>query len=616
MSSNNLVKKTKKKFLLFSILGMAIIFVMSAITYRYHKNVVREQKQIQDLYHVLNKQLSLIHRIAIKADELNQIQDEKFEIDLKAELNELSEKLSQSQKMIESYTVMKGKNSKKSSSSEIKNFDQKIELRIDRYVNLVNSLIKTPTSNIFQKRNIITQIDKKATGALTTNLERVFEDVEIRNNKSLDSLNKIAILLILLCTGEVFFIWVFVFNPLYKAIILQNENINQSRLSAESANRAKTHFLANISHEIRTPMTAILGYAEILNKEKNNLSNESLNAIETINKSSTHLLALIDDILNVSKIEAGKVEPIIIEVNIQKVLNEIYSLLDVKAKEKGIKFKFTVKGEIPPNIFTDEKLLKQILFNIIGNAIKFTDQGFVEVQCSYNFNQNQFKFLVKDSGVGISKKGQKFLFKPFFQGDTSHQRKYGGTGLGLVLSKGIAETLGGTLTLLRSEENVGSQFLVTIDSGNIKTNDFIDKLNIEKNTIQEQDLQIPLENHLLGDHQILVVDDAKENARLFKVYLEGAHAQVDLAYDGDEALKLARKKKYDIILLDIQMPGKDGFQVIKELRKNGFNGPIKALTAHAMPEEKTRTLKAGFNGHIIKPVDAETLIRECYTKLL
>lgn len=586
---------------------MALVFIMAAITYRYHNSILQQQKSIQNLYGSLNTQLSLIQKVAILASKLNQIQEEKYEKKIKEEILNNVNQLGFENEVLYSYRFAKKEQVEQLVTKGL------ISKKINSFIDYARKLVLTQSENSGDKRVLIEKILSSASGTLSDRLEEVFLDIEIKNNKALNSLSKVTILLISLCILEVLLIWVFVFNPLYKAIIMQNHSINESMIQAESANFAKTNFLANISHEIRTPMTAILGYAEILNKEKEKLSKQGISAIKTINRSSSHLLDLIDDILDVSKLEANKVEPIITKVDLVGVLNEVYSLINVKAAEKNIQLVFNNKGDVPKTIYTDKKLFKQILFNIVGNAIKFTERGFVELKCTFNDKNQKLEMLVKDTGIGLSKRGKGEIFKPFSQADTSKQRKYGGTGLGLVLSRSIARALDGDIILKKSQLHVGSEFLICINPGNINRKGFIEQVSTSTTQSNDEDVDIDLESHL-KNCKVLVVDDAKENARLFKLYLKGAKAQVDLAYNGDQAIELAQKNNYDIILLDIQMPGKDGFAVIKELRKNGFDGPIKALTAHAMKEEKDRTKAAGFDGHIVKPVSAEELIRQCHTK--
>ena len=237
--------------------------------------------------------------------------------------------------------------------------------------------------------------------------------------------------------------------------------LNSAKEEAEKANTLKTQFLANMSHEIRTPIGAILGFTDLM-KNPSNPADENLKYMGIVERNSQQLLRLIDDILDLSKVEAGKMTVEKIEFSLVQVLADFLSIMSFKAAEKGIHFRFTIETLIPNIMCSDPVRIRQILTNIVGNALKFTDRGHVELSVAYE--NPILKFTVKDTGVGISKLQENHLFQPFSQADTSTTRRFGGTGLGLVLSRRISEALGGHLNLVRSSENTGSTFVIEINS--------------------------------------------------------------------------------------------------------------------------------------------------------
>lgn len=306
--------------------------------------------------------------------------------------------------------------------------------------------------------------------------------------------------------------------------------------------------------------------------------------------------------------ESGKFDFEREKVDLSGTLNEVFSLINVKAQEKGIDLELMSDGSIPKFIYVDRKRVKQILFNIIGNAIKFTDEGFVEVVAKFDKKLNKLHLKVRDTGCGIPEKKIDSLFQPFEQADTSVTRVYGGSGLGLVLSRGLARGMGGDIVIVDSKLDGGTTMDISLGVGT-DSPEMIEKLSTNVLVNLEEELDSLNDQTTLSGLRLLVVDDAKENARLFKLYLEGAGAKVSVANDGFEAIEAVNRNNFDLILLDLQMPGKDGFQVINELRESGFKKPIVALTAHAMHEEKIKTKQAGFDGHITKPVKPDHLIR-------
>lgn len=371
---------------------------------------------------------------------------------------------------------------------------------------------------------------------------------------------------------------------------------------AENASQAKMQFLANMSHEIRTPMNSILGFAELLASLET--SPVSQDYIRRIRSNGNQLLRIINDILDLSKFEAGQVPIHKSIVNIRSLVDEIVNSFLPILTQKNIDLKIAYEGDSIPKIVTDAHRLSQVLTNLLSNAIKFSEMGKVELTITcrvLSAKKMNLKVDVQDSGIGISEENQKNLFQPFSQGDNSIDRKFGGTGLGLALSKRIMEAMNGTLELKSSQLGVGSHFAFEISV------DIVPEVHIPSELSVSKETWIDHEQQLKGKI-ILLVEDSPDNAMLICHYLEPLNVKIDVVTDGVRALASASKKHYDIILMDIQMPGMDGLEATRRLRSLGFREPIIALTAHALPAEAERSLLAGCNVHLTKPVARAKLI--------
>ena len=379
----------------------------------------------------------------------------------------------------------------------------------------------------------------------------------------------------------------------YKAI---EAELQKAKQLAEVANETKSAFLANMSHEIRTPLGAVIGFSELLVSDEMS-EDEKKNAVAIIKRNGKLLSTIINDILDLSKVEAGKLEIESAPVSLRDILAEISTLLKLEADGKGIKFDVVYDGEIPKTVHTDPTRLRQVLFNIIGNAIKFTQRGSVIV--TVKIENSKILFTVKDTGTGISQEQAARLFSPFTQADATMTRRFGGTGLGLVLSKKLANALGGDVVLARSELGAGSTFVVSIDP-------HIAKGETEK-PAPKAEAAVPRLAEL-SKFNILIVDDSLDNLELFKHILTLTGARVDTANNGREGVEKAMRGDFNAILMDLQMPEMDGYEATKELRKQGFKRPIIALTAHAMKEERQRCLDNGFDNHLTKPIDRKSLL--------
>lgn len=384
---------------------------------------------------------------------------------------------------------------------------------------------------------------------------------------------------------------------------------------ADAANGLKSEFLANMSHEIRTPMTAILGFAELLLNDRLN-DNSRRDFVERIRSNGDHLLHLIDDILDLSKFESGQVPTEKIEFAIVDVVNEAIESVRTLSARKGIDVSFEVDGAVPAKIHSDPHRLRQIIYNLVSNAIKFTSSGWVKVTARFlpaaGGRTNQLEISVQDTGIGIEAEKAENLFKPFQQADSSVTRKYGGTGLGLALSRKIAEALGGELSLVKSAPGQGSTFAVRITTGETSSEEIAsisESLQSTKKESNANEKPAQMPEASISGIEILLVEDSIDNEALMSLYLMNAGAKVDIARNGFEAIEAASKREYDVILMDVQMPGLDGLEATRRLRAQGYKKPIIALTAHALPEEVEKSLKAGCDNHVTKPISRVNLIR-------
>ncbi len=386
------------------------------------------------------------------------------------------------------------------------------------------------------------------------------------------------------------------------------QELTLAKKAADAASYAKSVFLASMSHEIRTPLGVILGYADMLLLHSDS-ANQVREYAQAIQRNSHNLSALIGDILDLSKIESGKFETKVSSVRLVPFLKEIISQLQLKASQKNLTLSLKFSGPVPQTIETDELRLRQIVMNIVGNAIKFTEQGNVTVVVKLESPDSKaldrtLEIVVRDTGVGIAYENLPKIFQPFTQAEHFITRKYGGTGLGLTISREMARALGGDLTVVESEIGKGSTFRITVSPGNV---DSASVYYEESPDLKSSTLSKELKDPLLKDVRILVVEDFEDNQRLLKALLQHEGAIVELANDGEEGIKKALAGTFDVVLMDIQMPVLNGYLATTKLRTLGYKLPIIALTANAMKGEAERCLEAGFSDYLAKPIDRTSL---------
>jgi len=387
-----------------------------------------------------------------------------------------------------------------------------------------------------------------------------------------------------------------------------------SKRAAEEANHAKTEFLAFMSHEIRTPLGVILGFAELL---KNPSLDENLrhDFTSTIHRNAIELGSLIDDMLDMSKVEAGRLDLYREVVDIQDLMRDMRDTFSLEAELKDIELKINIDKNVPLAIKTDHKRLRQILVNIIGNAIKYTPRGTVSITVAKGILEDgkspSIKFLVEDTGCGISQEESTQIFKPFGQTKRVLAKKIRGTGLGLVLSRKLARLLGGDVVLKKSTTNVGSTFEITIDPGPPVQALGAKFAQAEKQTSIDYQTSARLEGL-----NILIAEDTPDQAMLINFLLSDLGANVEVVDNGAEAVEKCLKSNFDVILMDMRMPMLDGYDASRILRRSGFNKPIIAVTAQALREEREKAMSAGCNAHLAKPFTQERLLQAIHSSLI
>ncbi|MBX2996811.1 MAG: response regulator [Bdellovibrionaceae bacterium] len=405
--------------------------------------------------------------------------------------------------------------------------------------------------------------------------------------------------------------WIGAATDIHDQKMIQQELMHAKKM-ADAASETKSRFLANMSHEIRTPLGVILGFSELLGNPKTTPAQRD-DSIAVIRRNGEQLSKIIDEILDLSKVEAGKLDIELGDISTVDFLNGVHTFMSLSAREKGLELLFDVKGEVPKRVHSNASRLQQILVNLIGNAIKFSPKGAIRVTVSHQAAEkgrpSRLAISVKDSGPGLTNDQIQNLFQPFTQVDTSMTRKYGGTGLGLALSRRLARALGGDIVVEESPPGEGCEFVITLETGDLTDVPFTSSLQVDS---RKDETAKSKNRDTLKGVKVLLVEDSVDNQVLVSRFLTMEGAQVELANNGLEGVEKAIGGDHDVVLMDIQMPVLDGYGAISKLRGQGFEKPIIALTAHGMVEDRKRCLEYGSNDHLTKPVNRVALIDRVY----
>ncbi|MEM7232273.1 MAG: ATP-binding protein [Planctomycetota bacterium] len=389
-----------------------------------------------------------------------------------------------------------------------------------------------------------------------------------------------------------------------------NDQLEKAAATAHQASKAKSDFLANMSHEIRTPMAAILGNVDLISNHRSEIDLES--TISSIQRNANHLLGMINDVLDLSKIEAERLECELRPCRLVEFIESIEAMMAPRAGEKGIDLRYELSFPLPESVVTDSTRVNQVLVNLVGNSLKFTEEGEVVVHVEYiEFGEfRRLHFAVVDTGIGMSPEQVSKLFQPFTQADASTTRKFGGTGLGLAISRRIAEHLGGDLTVeSREGEGSGFHFWLTVDGHG--TTLLHDEESLRTQAIDQKPKTVELPDQL--DGRVLVAEDGPDNQRLIQFFLRKLGIEPLIVENGLLAVEefeaaATKGEPFDLVLMDMQMPVMDGYEATRQLRSRGYEIPILALTAHAMSGDRAKCVDAGCSDYLTKPLNKQLLL--------
>jgi len=389
--------------------------------------------------------------------------------------------------------------------------------------------------------------------------------------------------------------------PFYLGTLLSR--LEEAVEKAEAANNSKSMFVANMSHEIRTPLTAMIGFSKSLKNKKLD-AEKTDTAVDTIISNAEHLSSIVNDILDISKIEAGKLAIEIRPTSLFGIVQEIDTLFRDRIEENGVEFIIEYHYPLPNKILTDSMRVKQVLMNLCSNAYKFTQSGKISISIEHIVRNNCLRFDVRDTGIGLTEEQSKIIFSDFSQADVGTPRKYGGTGLGLSISKHLASLLKGNLWL-HSEINKGSVFSFTIDIGEVPQSNleykFPQHLGEDASDLAEVNEPIDTPSKVSGT--VLLVEDVADNRIFISSLLEDMGAIVEVAENGEVAVHKTSDKSYDLVLMDIQMPVLNGFDALERMRKNNYQKPVVFITANVIQNEESQCERLGCQGFLRKPID-------------
>ncbi len=579
-----------------TIVGVLVAFI-AAVGFYYHHRVSETQTYIRKINKIIVKQSNTITRISVLGGFLDESAPHEDLIRVRGKLSNLIKALNESEHEL-SKLILKAENA---SVKDLKDFLKKnqVETKLDAFLARANVIINPLSSNKEIKESIHFLAGDNKKGSLTYSDEflKLLDQDYIQGMRSLE---RIGLFVILSSLVVLFVVWFLLFRPLSKTVLEQNRQILDSSLQIESVSRSRTEFLANISHEIRTPMTGILGYTEHLEEELTSPKHKKV--LKIINQNASHLLNLLDDILDMSKVKAAKFDLSYEKISLRTFLKTTFNLMKIKAEEKDLEFVVDLPDNLPHFVKVDATRLRQIIFNIVGNAIKFTQEGIIEVKVGVH--KKHLYVEISDTGTGIDPQKEQKIFRPFEQARNEASQDIGGTGLGLSLSKGLAQKMGGDVQLISNQPGEGCTFRISVK---LKT--------VESEIEAPPELDVSEVPGSLEGARVLLVDDSKENLALFTLQLSDSKCDLTTVTSGIEALNVVEEQPIDIILLDLQMPVMDGYATLEELKEQGFQGPILALTAHASEEERRKTQKAGFSAHITKPVKKADLLASIYKYL-
>ncbi len=585
---NNLTNLLKKLVFPFFVLGLAILVLLKIVENKSIDNLVERNTDFLARLEKQNKLQQLQGDIGSfdgMLIELIKSGDTKLGKQLSSKIESASEELKTYESLGENEAYLKG------NRQLVTLLIEKADLQYNALEAYANNHIDNAEKMISSPRNKELQENIVAVSAALMETQKNFSVQiadSIRNNGrevhmwSIILVISASILCLLVCTH----------------ILIKKRQSESSEKKASTAAKTKENFLANMSHEIRTPLNAILGFTNILNRT--NLDEQQQKHVQIIHSSGNNLLAIVNDVLDLSKIEAGMMRIEETPFRINDVMATVEEMLSPKAIEKNIKLIVKVDEDVPETLCGDAVRLTQIMINLVSNSIKFTQDGGVYVKVTPFKSEGEIirlEFLVRDTGIGIPKDKQKFIFERFEQAEAETTRRFGGTGLGLSIVKHLIELQKGKISL-NSQEGAGTIFLVELPYK--MTNEEAPSIKIKNN---KQNIQL-MNNNL----NILVAEDNVMNQQLIKYLLKNWGFSFDLVFNGAQAVEALRKQNYDMVLMDIHMPEKDGHMATRNIRKELKSAvPIIAMTAHAMAGEREKCINSGMNDYISKPLNEENL---------